>query len=235
MRMDPTAFLDELIADSFQTRAHAVVENPVVYFHYQSPQQLWIDADRQDRLTAKLVAQLAAQALLLLVVQGDGGCHLDVHASAAALEKIARQDSRLAEDAETIVVVEDEQKTVENVVDLAFEGAAQCFALVFAADDGAGEKEGEGGIAGKNIANQFLQLFQHFLRLVLFVGGSQQCFRIDAGDLPGGVVQNSSVMSLVAVGHDGSFIKRVPIVADRCWSGAAPPTLPRSIGDDRRN
>src|SRR5262249_5894828 len=128
IRLDITASLDELILDSFQTSPHAAVVNPIVHFHHQTAEQVRIDAGGQDRLAVELLAQLAAQAFALFVVQGNGGRGLDVHASSAAFVNVAHQHRRLAEDVETIVVVEDEQEVVEDLVDFALEGAAQRFA-----------------------------------------------------------------------------------------------------------
>src|SRR5579875_236400 len=193
MRIDKTAFLDELIADSFQTRPYTAIVNPIVHLHHQPAQQFGIDADGQDRLA-------------LVVVQGNSARHLDMHASGTAFEKVARKHSRFAEDAKAIVIVEDKQKMVENIVDLALESVAQHFALAFAADDSAGEEESESRIAGQDFSNQLFQLFQHFLRLVPFVGGAQERFRIDAGDVPRGVVENSGVMDLLALSHDNLFM-----------------------------
>src|SRR5579883_279650 len=205
MRMDVAAFLDELIADSFQTRPHAAVVHPIVHFDHQTTQQIRIDADSQDRLAIELLAQLAAQAFTLFIVQGNGGRGLHVYASGSALVNVAHQHGRLAENAETIMVVKDEQKVIENLVDLALEGAAQRISFLLAADDGAGEEDGESRIAGKDIANQLLQLLQHFLRLLPFVGGGQERLGIDAGHVPGGVVENGGVMDLLAVSHVGSI------------------------------
>ena len=91
---------------------------------------------------------------------------------------------------------------IENLVDFAVEGAAQRFSFVFTVDDGACKEQGEGRIASKDLSNQLLQLVQYFLRLLPFVGCSQQRFRVDAGDVSSGVVENGGVMDLLALGHE---------------------------------
>ena len=77
--------------------------------------------------------------------------------------------------------------------------------LLFAADDGAGEEERESGIASEDVVDQVFELLQHFVRLLALVGGVEQRLRVDAGDVPGGVVEDGGVMDLLAVGHDGLF------------------------------
>src|SRR5436309_1974299 len=84
-----TASLDELVPNSVDAAAHAGVVQPVAHLHDQPPQEVRLDAQLQDRLALEGLAQLAAQALLVVVVERHGGADLDAHLPGVLLQQLA--------------------------------------------------------------------------------------------------------------------------------------------------
>src|SRR5438067_13909430 len=66
---DMTASLDQLVAEGIQLPADAGVVPPVAELHDQAAQQVRIDADVEDRLLVRQLAQLLQELLALVVRQ----------------------------------------------------------------------------------------------------------------------------------------------------------------------
>src|SRR5687768_17119100 len=81
--------LFHLFPDGLQAGADAGVVDPVLDAHHQPAQQLRVDPGLQDGLAPEGLAQLLAQAVLLVVAQGHRRAHVHAHPPAALVEQLA--------------------------------------------------------------------------------------------------------------------------------------------------
>src|SRR5436190_9242564 len=135
-----TASLDQLVPDGLDAGADTGVVEPVAHLHDQPAQEVGVDALLQDRLAPEGLPQLAAQALLMVVVERHRGAHLDAHLSGVLLQQVAVGGHDDRQQIEPVMLVQDQEEVEHQVADASAQCRAEELRLAVAADGGAAEE-----------------------------------------------------------------------------------------------
>src|SRR5262245_34422220 len=84
-----TASLDQLVLYRVQPGADAGVVQPVAHLHHQSTQEIRVNLHFQDRLARECLAQLAAQPLLVVLVERHRRADLHPHLSRVFFQEVS--------------------------------------------------------------------------------------------------------------------------------------------------
>src|SRR5947208_1052761 len=149
-----TATLNQLIADGVQLVLHAGVVAPVADLHDESAQQVGVDTRAQDGFFLRHLAQLADQALALVVRERHGAAHQNTHLVGALLDQGGIDVEDRPQQLQPLVFVDHEQEVEEQRRHLALERLPQGHGPAIPANQAAQEELADGRVRPGDAAEQ---------------------------------------------------------------------------------